>query len=367
MNGVHTPGGGMTRRGFLGASAAASAATVLGLPSLHAGEPSSPTATRIILLFLTGGPSHLDTFDPKPNARSDVRGPFGVIPTRVPGINLSELLPHTADQADKFALIRSVTHSGPPIHETGQQLLQTGQFSGDGVESPHFGSLMSHRFGPTKAGIPPFVILPRQMGYMGFALSHGQGAGLLGAAHAPVEGESLHSGSPLARAMDFANDPARQRYGNSAFGAQCLRARRLLEAGVRCVTVNMFESVYGEVTWDCHGGSPAAFSTLDDYRRSVCPAFDYAYAGLLQDLAERGLLASTLVVALGEFGRSPILNAEGGRDHWPGVWSILLAGGGIVGGQVVGSSDALGAEPRDRPLQCAEVFALIQRVLGLAS
>jgi hypothetical protein len=130
-------------------------------------------------------------------------------------------------------------------------------------------------------------------------------------------------------------DALRDAYGRNTFGQSCLLARRLVEAGVRLVTVNMFETVFNKVTWDCHGAAP--FSTLDDYSGHLLPALDQALSALLDDLGAHGLLDSTMVVATGEFGRTPKLNAAGGRDHWPGVWSALLAGGGVRGGQVVGA------------------------------
>ncbi len=131
------------------------------------------------------------------------------------------------------------------------------------------------------------------------------------------------------------------------------------------VTVNMFDTVFNKVTWDSHADGDSLDSCLDDYRTTLCPLFDRAYSALLEDLHQRGLLDTTLVVAMGEFGRTPCLNPRGGRDHWPGVWSILLAGGGIRGGQVIGSSDAWGAEPRERPVSPPEVAATIYHCLGI--
>jgi uncharacterized protein (DUF1501 family) len=142
-------------------------------------------------------------------------------------------------------------------------------------------------------------------------------------------------------------------------------ARRLVEEGVRLVTVNMFDTVFNQVTWDCHADGASLPTTLDDYKRVLCPMFDRAYTALLEDLSQRGLLRQTLVVAMGEFGRTPQLNPRGGRDHWPGVWSILFAGGGVQGGQVIGASDALAAEPKDRPISPPEVAASIYHALGI--
>ncbi len=140
-------------------------------------------------------------------------------------------------------------------------------------------------------------------------------------------------------------------------------ARRLVESGVRVVTVNMFDTVFNRVTWDCHGAAP--FSTLDDYARELLPAFDCAFTALIDDLERRGRLETTLVIAAGEFGRTPRINASGGRDHWPGVWSVVLAGGGICGGQVVGASDALAGAPVDRAVTPADLLATIYHSLGI--
>jgi uncharacterized protein (DUF1501 family) len=168
-------------------------------------------------------------------------------------------------------------------------------------------------------------------------------------------------------AVDVAreDDDLRRRYGMNTFGQSCLMARRLIEQGVRLVTVNMFDTVFNQITWDCHADGGSLPTTLDDYRDTLCPMFDHAYTTLLEDLSQRGLLEQTLVVAMGEFGRTPELNPRGGRDHWPGVWSILFAGAGVQGGQVIGSSDAMGAEPKDRPISPQHVAASIYHALGI--
>jgi uncharacterized protein (DUF1501 family) len=127
----------------------------------------------------------------------------------------------------------------------------------------------------------------------------------------------------------------------------------------------MFDTVFNEITWDCHADGGALGTTLDDYRDTLCPMFDLAYSALLEDLHQRGLLETTLVAAFGEFGRTPLLNARGGRDHWPGVWTALFAGGGVHGGQVIGASDGHGAEPFDRPVRPAEIAASVYRALGI--
>jgi Protein of unknown function (DUF1501) len=143
----------------------------------------------------------------------------------------------------------------------------------------------------------------------------------------------------------------------------CLLARRLVEAGVRFVTVNMFETVFNEITWDIHGSAP--FSPIEAYRDLLGPMFDNAYASLLEDLQQRGLLKDTMVVAMGEFGRTPKINPAGGRDHWPQCWTVSMAGGGVQGGQVIGASDEIGAYPRDRPVPAGQVAATILHGLGV--
>jgi uncharacterized protein (DUF1501 family) len=321
----------LTRRDFFRATAATTAAAVM--PPAFA-RPADDQ--RCIFLLLTGGPSQLDTFDPKPNAPGDVRGPFRPIRTTVPGLHVSELLPHTAARMDRIAIVRSLHHEEAPIHETGLQLLQTGRLCRGAHEYSHFGAALAYLTG----GL--WVLLPGALGDTGVAVSHGQTAGPLGESSEP-------------RSASAAGD----------FGRQCNRAVRLVESGVRAVVVNMFTTVYGPLSWDCHADGGLLPTGLDDYRDTVCPAFDLAYSKLLDDLTDRGLLDSTLVVATGEFGRTPYINSRGGRDHWPGVWSALFAGGGVRGGQAIGTSDALGGEPKDRPVTPAEVTATIYHALGI--
>jgi uncharacterized protein (DUF1501 family) len=165
--------------------------------------------------------------------------------------------------------------------------------------------------------------------------------------------------------LNLAGEPEslREAYGLNSFGESCLMARRLVQSGVRFVTVNMFETVFGQTTWDSHGSKP--FSSIADYRDHVGPMFDMAYSSLLEDLSRRGLLETTLVVGMGEFGRTPKINPAGGRDHWPQCWTIHMAGGGIKGGQVYGSSDRTGAEPKDNPVDPLMVVATIAHALGV--
>ncbi len=252
--------------------------------------------------------------------------------------------------------------------------------------------------------MPPFMTVPGPIQHTGVKVSHGQSAGWLGAAFEPFQ-LAEDPGSPrfdATRALDRARrfldqavgrneapgmalaaaesilagrasgafqlgaecEELRDAYGRDTFGQSCLLARRLVEHGVRLVTVNMFDTVFNNITWDCHGSAP--FSTLDDYARELLPVLDRAVSALLDDLQSRGLLESTLVVATGEFGRTPRINAAGGRDHWPGVWTGLLAGGGVRGGHVVGASDAHAAAPALRPVSPQELLATMYRSVGIS-
>jgi hypothetical protein len=346
-----------SRRGFLKAGGLGALGTSLAGSRAFADwtRHGSSSERSVILLLLVGGPSQLETFDPKPDAPSEVRGPFGSIATAVPGVRVSEHLPRLARRMDRLALVRSLHHESAPIHEVGLQLLQTGALCRLGEESPHFGSVVAHLEGPRR-GAPAFVMTPTPIGQLGLSLSLGQTAGPLGPGFEPTI---------LSDATDLTGEPdtVRDAYGRNAFGRSCLRARRLVEAGVRVVTVNMFETVFDRVTWDCHGASP--FSTLDDYRRVLLPTFDAAFSALVDDLDRSGQLDSTLVVATGEFGRTPRINVSGGRDHWPGVWSAVLAGGGVRGGQVIGASDATASEPADQPVTPQNLLATIYRSLNV--
>jgi hypothetical protein len=410
--GVHSCDG-LTRRDFLRVGALSAGAVSLSLADFHRlhGEGSRGGGINCILLFLVGGPSQLDTWDLKPDAPSEVRGPFRPIRTNVPGISISEHFPQMARIADRYALVRSVHHDAAPIHETGHQFMQTGKLFRHGLDHPHYGAVISHVRGPQASGTPSFVVLPGPIGNTGVSVSHGQTAGYLGAAHEPLLVRVRHgldsarqkSPTGLVDAVDSAQrafeiceeerpaDPTaaqaihqvfspqtkkaydltsesadiRQRYGSHTFGQSCLLARRLIEHGTRLVTVNMFDTVFGALSWDCHADGGSLPTTLDDYRNTLCPMFDQTYTALLEDLSQRGMFENTLVVAMGEFGRTPQLNPRGGRDHWPGCWTILLTGGGIRGGQIIGASDSAGSEPLDRPVTPPEVAATIYRALGV--
>ncbi len=327
--------GGHSRRDFLAAAGAA---------ALAAGGLNAATRrdANCIFLLLVGGPSQIDTWDPKPSAPSDHRGPFSPIRTNVTGVHLGEHFPLMAQRAGRFAVVRSVYHDAAPIHETGHQLVQTGHLFAAGVERPYVGAELSAAKG-RRGSAPAFAVVPGPVENTGVGISHGQTAADLGAEHAPAFISPRQKG----------------------FAASCREAVRLVEGGTRFVAVNMFDSVFNEVTWDCHADGGSLATTLDDYASTLCPMFDRAYCGLLDALHEKGMLDSTLVVAAGEFGRTPRVNGRGGRDHWPGVWSVLFAGGGVRGGQAVGASDRLGAEPKDRPVAAADIAATVRHAVGL--
>jgi hypothetical protein len=395
---------GITRRDFLRVGGVGLGSLGFSLAEVSAREADSPVnRPAVILLMLVGGPSQLETWDPKPDSPAEIRGPFRSIATKVPGVRISEHLPRLAARMDRLALVRSMHHDAAPIHETGCQLIQSGGLSRPDAENPHVGAVAARVLG-SQNGMPPFVIVPGPIDNTGVKVSHGQTSGWLGRAFEPfhladdpasarfnptlamdrvrrfldqIAAEAQGSKGNLATAMPLFGGPVvnafelgsetdklRDGYGRNTFGQSCLLARRLVEAGVRLVTVNMFDTVFNKTTWDCHGCAP--FSTLDDYARDLLPSLDRALSALLDDLDGRGLLDSTLVVATGEFGRTPRLNAAGGRDHWPGVWSGLLAGGGVRGGTVVGASDANGSTPVDRPVTPQELLATMYRSLGIS-
>ena len=374
-----------------------------------------------IMIFNLGAPSQLDTFDMKPDAPAEVRGPFQPIDT-TGDFQISEILPRHAEVAKHFSLVRSTHHTGAAVHDAGWQMMQTGrQFTG-GVNTPHAGSVASYLQG-RRTDLPPFVVLPETMGRGGGNLPNGQAGGFLGKAHDPfalmadpstpdfqvpdllppdfigearlqrrrslrdlIDGtvrafEATENASLLddnfqaayrlmtstqARdAFDLSKEPqkVRDRYGMNRFGQCCLLARRLVEAGVRFVTINTFLTVFDEITWDIHGSKP--FTSIEGMKNIVAPMYDQGYSALISDLDQRGMLDDTLVCTLAEFGRTPKVNPAGGRDHWPQCFSTTFAGGGVQGGRAIGASDTIGAVPADRPTEPGELIATIFHSLGL--
>ena len=389
------------------------------------GTSRAGKAKSVILIFNGGAPSHIDLWDPKPDAADDVRGPFSPIKSNIAGIQISELLPRMAKRMDKVALIRSVHHQHSS-HNGGMHWATVGRpYSVDSTlinpsraDLPCFGTLigwLAQRDGFSR-NVPPYVITPFPHCDSKVYITPGQYGGCLGSQFDPfvldddpndpafkVRNLSLEAGmSPLrfrerlgllqelavsspkiatartseldifnqqaaallqtgkaADAFDLSKEPAtvRERYGRHSWGQSHLLARRMIEAGTRFVS-----TVNGpSITWDTHKDN---FNILKN--RLVTP-MEQAYAALLDDLEERGLLDSTLVVWMGEFGRTPKINAEVGRDHWPGCYSVLLAGGGIRGGQIVGASDAIGAYPKERPITPADIHATVFAALGYDS
>jgi hypothetical protein len=414
---------GLSRRDFLHAGAISTLG--LTLPGFLAQKAAGAVQDRdvnCIMLFLVGAPSQIDTWDPKPDAPPEVRGPFRSVATNVPGMRISEIFPRMARLADKYSILRTVYHTATAVHDTGYQMMQTGRLFTGGIEYPHIGCALGYLKGQ-RGEVPAHVLMPRPIGRTGGNLPHGHTAGYLGRQYDPfilnadpavpnfqvpdmlppsyisavradrrqrlraaVDGAVASfenssqarqldgnfslayrlMSSPQARtafALDQEPSRLRDRYGRTRFGQSCLLARRLIERGVRFVTVNMFETVFDEVTWDIHGSRP--FTDINQMAREVVPNFDQAYSALIEDLTERGLYQSTMVTAMGEFGRTPKINPAGGRDHHPGVWSILMGGGPIRGGRVVGESDELGYRPKSRPISTGEIAATLYRGLGI--
>ena len=352
----------VTRRSFLQTGALGAMGWGLkGLP-LAASQPRTGNGRSCIVILNVGGVSHLDTFDMKPDAPREIRGPFKPIRTNIPDIQVSELFPHHARIADKFSLVRGCYHTAPAVHDAGLQVVQTGHLTERSKRYPHIGCVTQHVL-EKHAEMPLHVVLPGRLGQTGGYGGQGQNAGFLGESFEPVFADE--DNMQLRDAFDLNQEPlrVRERYGSSRFGKSCLAARRLVERGIRFVTLNTFQTVFNEPTWDIHGFRP--FSTFPDLRNHVAPVYDRAYSALIEDLFERGLLNSTLVVALSEFGRTPQINAAGGRDHWPHCWTTVLAGGGTVGGRVVGGSDSIGAYPDGNGFSPGNIHATIYQALGI--
>lgn len=374
----HSRSSSVSRREFLRYGSAGGLG-VWGLSFAEAAAAHAASSSRrsCIFIVLTGGPSQLETFDPKPEANSSIRGPFLPVATTVPGLWLSETLPHLSQHAEMFSVLRSLSHDGAPIHETGLQLIQTGGLIHKGRVPPSIGAVVASR-AAYQGDLAPHVVMPALLDQTGVQTQRGQSAGVLGddwkphvfrLPHEPVP--LAASASPQERAWHAVSDlstesaATRLKYGASEFSRNCLMARRLVEQGVPFVTINMFDSLVNRVTWDCHAAGPSSPTRFSDYRDTVCPQFDMGLSALLEDLHQRGLLDSTLVVAVGEMGRTPKLNRHGGRDHWTKVFSALIAGCGFPGGQVLGSSDHQGAQPLDRPIHPAELVATVYAALGI--
>ena len=405
---------GLSRRSFVQAGMLGIGG--LTLPELFRIRAQAREATKdtaVILFWMSGGPGHMETWDPKPDAVPQFRGPFGAIRTNVPGIQFGELMPRQAAIADKIAVARSVAH-GSGDHTKGNHWMLTG-FEGPAFNAPDFrvqrrpslGSAASKLKGANRPGMPAYVAVPHLRGGTDNFFHY---AAYLGPAHNPfvvnsdpnkpnfrVRNLSLtrgltfdrledrrevlglidrvkHAGNDardssaeqafslltsrdVAKAFDVNEEPAavRDKYGRHIFGQSALLARRLVEAGVTFVTVNT-------EPWDHH--ATAGRLPTKEGGLKLIPPFDAAFASLVEDLYQRGLNKKVLLLAMGEFGRTPRMNPEGGRDHWGNTFSVAFACGEIKAGQVVGKSNPRGEYPIDRPLTPEDISATVFHHLG---
>jgi len=399
-----------SRRGFLAAGSLGGIG--LTLPELLMREACAEQkhydfveakAKSVIHIYLPGGMAHQESFDPKPYSPMEYRGEMRTIKTNT-GEVFSETVPQLAKRADKFSVIRSMTH-GEAAHERGTHNMFTGYKPSPALKYPSFGAVVSHEYGPRK-NLPPYICIPNVpneyagTGYLpssfgGFALGSDPAqkgfkvrdldlAGGVDAerfirrkdALATINGQFVSSTSSdnvaamntfYERAYSLLDTPAakeafdidkedaktRDRYGRNQAGQRLLMARRLVEAGTRLVTMT-----YGG--WDMHQNITSSF-------KRQMPELDGGLGALLDDLGDRGMLDETLVMVSSEFGRTPKINNDAGRDHWPKVFSVMLAGGGIKGGMIYGSSDATAAEPEDNPVSPADLATTMYRLMGIVA
>ena len=361
-----------------------------------------PKAQSVIHIFLPGGIAHQDSFDPKPYAPVEYRGEIGTTKTKVDGVFFSEYLAQTAQVADKLTVCRSMTH-GEAAHERGTHNMFTGYRPSPAIVFPSFGSIVSHELG-VRNNLPPYVCVPSQpttyagSGYLSsayapFSLGADPAGGNFSVQDLTLPGGvdakrfdtrknmleavnehfaqkekadglvamdtfyqraySLISSEKAREAFNINAEPAKLRdeYGRNAAGQRMLLARRLVAAGVRFVSLT-----YGG--WDMH-------TSIKQGMAGQLPEFDKAFAALIRDLDRSGLLKSTLVMVSSEFGRTPKINGSAGRDHWPKVFSVVLAGGGVKAGHVYGTSDATATEPENDPLTVEDLAATVYHLLGI--
>jgi uncharacterized protein (DUF1501 family) len=388
----------LSRRQFLGASAGAMAFGALGgLVSTQAAEAMRKKEKQVLFVWLDGGMSQLESWDPKPNTQFG--GPFRAIPTSVPGVHLSELMSKSAKQMHRLCVVRSLC-TKDNSHSAGVARIQRGDPKNRGVTYPYFGSAVAKLMGPTSSKLPPYVwIKPGSGGFKtedaGFlgpkygSLAFGDGKPpedlLRNASLAADEDEERNElremlnkryaaqrRTTFTEASSYVFDTARElmkrseifdttklppkdveRYGRTEIGQHMLIARNMLEAGVRFVKVNS----YG---WDTHGDNFNGHASL-------VPKFDRAFAAIVEDLAAGGLLENTLVVAMSEFGRTPRINGHVGRDHWPEAWSLAMAGCGVKAGAVIGATNDKGTFVKDNGYDIGAVFHTWFHALGIDS
>ncbi len=406
----------------------------LSLASLLSGKDglgrTPGSAKSVVLLWLWGGPSQLDTFDPKPKSPLEFRGPFGTIPTRVAGVRFCELFPKLAGLSDKFAVLRTL-YTQSNDHGVAGTIGLTGNAAGGtgldgkplpGTPQPAMGAVVSKAMAKARndSGLPPFLVVGGKL-HQGKKPIIGEGGGKLGALYDPfrmqydpatgtkvpalelpseITPERLTDRLALRGAFDKSEklldsasldghrrrafemltsaksriafdlsqetDATARRYGKTRFGQSCLLARRLVETGVPFVQVNWSDHVEaeedsGDGGWDHHYRN---FQIMQDRHAAW---LDRTVSAFLSDLDERGLLMTTLVIAVGEFGRTPKINDKAGREHHPGCYSALVAGGGVVGGRVIGTSDARAEKPADTPLTPGDLCATVHHAIGLTS
>ena len=367
-------------------------------------ESKEGKAKSVIFIYLPGGSAHQETFDPKPYAPIEYRGPMNSIATNVEGVRLNEMMVQTAKQMDKITICRSMTH-GEAAHERGTHNMFTGYRPSPALKFPSMGSVVSHEFGP-RNNLPPYVCIPNQpnefagtgylsSSYAGFSLGADPASGNFQVRDLKLPGGvddsrfsnrrkmldivnnrfdkleksdaldavdtfykraySLISSQKAREAFDINKEEAKVRdeYGRNSAGARMLLARRLVEAGCRFVTLT-----YG--SWDMH-------DNINGSIRRAVPNLDRGFATLIRDLDRRGLLDSTLVCIASEFGRSPKINGTAGRDHWPKVFSVVLACGGVKKGFVYGTSNATASEPEDDPLNVEDWATTIYKCMGITA
>ncbi|HWE03548.1 MAG TPA: DUF1501 domain-containing protein [Tepidisphaeraceae bacterium] len=408
----------INRREFMRVGAAGVMGVHLTLPMLlqrqaqAAVNGAAPSDVSVIIVFLMGGPSAIDTFDMKPQAPLDIRGEFRPMATKAPGIQICDLLPRVAGQMDKFSLLRGFTH-GNSGHGGADHYMLTGYDTRAGFnpkltpnnQFPSYGSMIAHKLGP-RGSAPPYVCLPM--------MHNSAGSAYLGASAVPFtidadpnapnfavpdlappmaldshRVENRHEllahvdryrrtaeiasnasarevstfgqravelmTSPSARrAFDIGSESAslRDEYGRTTLGQSCLMARRLVESGVRCVTID-------HANWDTHYNN---FSVL---KTELLPQLDAAMSTLFRDLCDRGMLQKTMVIVTGEFGRTPRINKDAGRDHWSKCFTVCVGGGGIAGGRVVGKSNKWGEEPDEGATGPEDLAATLYHQLGI--
>jgi hypothetical protein len=392
--------------------------TLPGLMKLRAEGKAASSSKSVILLWMTGGPSQIDTWDPKPDMPIEVRGPFKTIPTKLPGTHICEFLPKQAAMLDKFTIIRSVdcrnsNHEPNMVMQTANRAAAP-RINSKGHLYPAFGSVIAKHRGPNHPGMPPYVVLNLKSrshvawgGYLGtqydpfngavasqlFQLPKGltmerlqsrhdlstqmdslrrdiDGSGMMDAMDSfSQKAFEIVAGGRAQEAFDLSKEPKNviDRYGDHDWAKQALLARRLVERGSSFVTIDLSNhSASG--TWDNHGDNIPPYGGIWNGLRPLLPVFDHVITTLVSDLGERGMLDDTLVIAMGEFGRTPTLGTQGstdGRNHWPYVMSMCLAGGGLRHGQVIGASSRDGGEIAERPVTPGDLAATIYQHMGV--